>query len=189
MADHNPNIFQGRWVASPEWLNFPDTIRARSPFDKTKSCQMQLGRRDLIRAAEAHRRQIAYALWSTLLGKAPPVPHHLVDANSGLTRLEDAHACFMGVKRPVSDDDSGDRMVAYVLKPTFQFVFEFLPPIVFARKMPVPPDLVFVAFAHLDKIEDRGSTMGVLTHWQLIDADSTGMLPVGHSARYNMRLW
>jgi len=143
-----------------------------------------------MKGAEAHRRQMAYAFWSVLNGTAPPVPHQGSSAGERLLKLEDAHACFKGVNRPVADDDHGSRMVAYVLKPEFFYKYEFLSPIVFTTREPVPIDLVFVAYVHLDKPGVCSDAIGTLTHWQFVDADPRdGFLPVDFDSRYTTRLW
>jgi hypothetical protein len=128
-----------------------------------------------------------------LAGVAPPIPGlHLsvVDPDDGLTRLTDAHACFSGIRRPAAEDRSGERMLAYVLKPTNQFVYERRPPATFYSKLPVPDDLVLVAYARLDEPCAEAEIKGVVTHWQLVEADPRdSMLPEGFDSRYEKRLW
>ena len=136
-----------------------------------------------------------FNLWSCVLGEPPRVPMvstYVERPFDGLSRLDQAHACFRGIKRPCAEDGEGDRMVAYVIKPT-QF-YEYAPhPVCIASKVTVPDDLVFVAFAKLD--EPCGPfghlTKGVLTHWQFIEADQEAgnMLPVEYKTRFRERLW
>jgi hypothetical protein len=190
MTDQVGRIVQGRWVSSRQWLDFQNTITAPDPIDKLQACKLRVARMDLIRGAEAHRRQIIYGFWSMIVGTAPPFLTQEAEPDAGLTSILTAHACFQGVQRAVGDDDDGSRMIAYVMKPQFQYRFKFLAPIVFSEKIPVPRDLVFVAFAHLDKPEATSDTIGILTHWQLIEADERNlMLPMDYDTRYTKQLW
>jgi hypothetical protein len=142
----------------------------------------------------ARRREAALDLWSVILGEPPRVP--LVEefndrAASGLSRLDDAHACFIGVRRPCAEDPTGDGMVAYVLKP--RFFYEYRPHMAcVAYKAQAPDDLVFVAYVKLDMPSDASghSVKGVLTHWQFVEAgNSDPLLPIEAESRYSRRLW
>jgi hypothetical protein len=184
------NVVQGQWVGSPKWLTFPQTLFARSPHDPNQLCELRVSRGDLFKGAVGRRRQPAYQLWSVLLGKAPPVPHGVEDAEDGLSTLLDAHACFRGIRRPAAEDDDGSQFVAYALKPTAFFSYEFLAPLVFSSKHPVPPDLVFLAFARLDEPSDGATIKGVLTHWDFVDADERDpMMPADYDSRFHELLW
>lgn len=194
MADTPPlRVIRGDWVASPDWLAFPQTVRARSPFDRSKVVELRVARGDLLKAAGLRRRQPAYEFWSMILGTVPPVPgadRFAPEGATGLIALQDAHACFRGVRRPCAEDDDGDQMVAYVLKPTAFFMYEARPPIMFLRREPVPKDLVFVAYAKLDAPCEQAPNIGVLTHWQFVEADETDAnLPEDFNGRYTERLW
>lgn len=184
------NILAGEWVSSERWVDFPQLIKARSPHDVDRLCELRVARGDMFKAADSRRRQPAYQFWSVLEGKPPPVPTDVADASEGLISLLDAHACFKGIKRPVAEDDGGDEFVAYVLKPRFFFAYEFRAPIVFSTKEEVPPDLVFMALVRLDQPSDQGTVKGVITHWDFVEADERDeMLPVGYDDRFRELLW
>lgn len=180
----------GPWVASPDWLNLPATIRARSPDDRNRACRVRVNRDDVVKAARMRRRQPAYEFWSVLNGRAPPVPHRVPAPEDGLLSLFDAHACFQGVRRPIAEDQDGGSFIAYVLKPRCFFLYEPRPPLILCLKEQVPPDLVFVAYVRLDNPSETNATKGVLTHWQFVEADERdALLPVGFDQRYVRQLW
>jgi hypothetical protein len=184
------NVIQGDWVACPNWLNFPDTIEARSPILGLDSCQLRISKTDIIKAAGLRRRVPAYVLWSVLLGQAPPVPHQIKDAEEGLSRLKDAHACYQGIKRPCADDENGDNFTAFVMKPKWVIEPDFRPPLLLGSKVELPADVVFVAYAKLDTPPRQHGTLGVLTHWNFVDADKRNLLlPARAKDRFEKRLW
>jgi hypothetical protein len=131
---------------------------------------------------------------SHALGVAPPVPgvhHRNPSAPEGLVGLQDAHACFQGIKRPLAEDDDGDNVIAYVSRP--RFLYEYDPNMVsVAVKRPTPRDVVFVAYARLAQagVSPIGGTLGTITHWGFVEADrSERSLPIHYSSRYRTRLW
>lgn len=183
------NVIQGDWVAAPNWLDFPTTIEARSPFLGLDRCTLRISRADTTKAAGLRRRIPAYVLWSCLFGKPPPVPQ-VEGTDEELSRLLDAHACFRGIRRPCAEDETGEDIVAYILKPRWAFTYRAMPPILFAEKVEVPQDLVLVACAKLDNPSRQNGSVGVLTHWHFVNADKrNSMLPRDHKSRYSMRLW
>ena len=184
------NVLRGDWISSEKWVTFPQTVHARAPEDPDRLCEVRVSRGDLFKAADARRRQPAYQFWSVIAGKAPPVPHHVENADHDLVSLLDAHACFQGICRPVGEDDGGDQFVVYVLKPKFFFAYGFTAPLVFTTREPVPHDLVFLAFVRLDEPSDTGTVRGVLTHWDFVEADERNeMMPADFDTRFRKLLW
>jgi hypothetical protein len=181
-------------TAHGEWLRFPETVRAPSPFNRIELCTLKISHNDTYKAARAGRRQPAFDLWSMVLGNPPPVPG--VDARNdqlpgALMSIAEAHACFRGIERPLAEDDEGSNVVAYVLRP--RFLYEYDPDMVsVAHKIPVPRGVVFVVYARLidpNKVVASGP-IGVITHWGFVEADSADpKLPVNHTSRYRFRLW
>lgn len=183
-------VLQGDWVVAPDWLNLPQTIRARAPEDRNRPCRVRVNKDDVVKAAGQRRRQPAYDFWSVLNGRAPPVPYIGDHPEAGLLSLFDAHACFQGLCRPIAEDGSGDGFLAYILKPFWFFVYDARPPLVMCLKEAVPADLVFVAYVRLDHPSEAGGARGVLTHWHFVEADRRDvMLPQGYDKRYSRRLW
>lgn len=124
MAKPTLRVIRGSAASSRAWLDFPATIVARSPFDKGQTCRLRLSREDATKAALAHRLQPIWEFWSIVIGEPPPVPNVKVwgvnvPAEEGLTTLVEAHACFRGINRALAEDDNGDDVVAFVLKPRF----------------------------------------------------------------------
>lgn len=187
------NVIQGAWQNSPDWLNLPQSIPGRSPFDREKLVEFRVCRTDVVKAAEQRRRQPAFDFWSVLAGSLPPIPgaERMVEyGDQDLFRLIDAHACFQGIRRPCGADDDGSRTVAFVLRPASFFAFDGRPPVSWMYKKSVPNDLVFVAYARLDEPCDAASHVGVLTHWQFVEADENDPdLPEDFGNRFVNRLW
>jgi hypothetical protein len=182
------NVVQGSWVSSPDWLNFPAALAARSPFNEADHCAFRVGRDDQFKRADHRRRQPAFNFWSVLAGKVPPVPR-LVGSSDELMSLVDAHACFVGLKRPLAEDRGGDNVIAYILKPRVFYAYDVAAAGLAERKR-VPHDLLFVAYVRLDEPFALKATSGVLTHWQFVEADNTSaMLPADFGDRYTRRLW
>jgi hypothetical protein len=176
------------------WLNSPERVTAPSPGDRSIPCIFRLSARDYSKLARAGRRQLNFELWSVVLGVPPPVPgcdHRNRDVKGELTCLNDAHALFRGIERPLAEDDDGAEVLAYIQKP--RFFYEYDPNMVsVALKSPVPDDLVFVTYARLDEVAPgtETTTKGTITHWGFVEADrSDPTLPVGYLTRYRERLW
>jgi hypothetical protein len=191
-ANQKPALVTG--AAPGDWLRVPSSLQAPSPFDRSIFCRLKISHNDIRKAARAGRRQLVFDLWGMILGSPPPVPG--VGARNDLipgplTSIADAHACFRGIQRPLSEDNDGRDVIAYVLRP--RFFYEYDPDMVsVALKVPVPSDLVFVVYARLydpDSIAASGP-IGVITHWGFVEADRADRkLPVKHASRYRTRLW
>src|ERR1700730_4426746 len=170
-------------VAQGEWLKFPSSVHAPSPIDRNVLCRLRISHNDTSKAARAGRRQPAFDLWSIILGNPPPVPGVGARNDSipgALTAIAEAHACFRGIQRPLSEDNDGGDVIAYILRP--RFFYEYDPNMVsVALKVPVPRDVVFVVYARLVKadIVAAGEPTGVITHWGFVEADNANpRLPV-----------
>lgn len=184
-------------VARPSWLELPVSVRARMPTNRNQPCEFSLPMVDAEKAALAARRQLLMELWSVVLGQPPPVPNVSTwgpnkPADKGLSCLEDAHACFQGINRPLAEDDSGEKVLVYIIKPRFFYVFT--PHMVcVARKADVPPDLVFAVYVRAENPDalEADKIGGMITHWHFVEAsgDSRFLLPVNHTARYRVQRW
>ena len=174
---------------------FQTPVLAPSPADRSQLCAFQVARNDSIKAARAGRREPAFEFWSIVVGVAPPVPgalHRNANVPGELTQLSKAHACFRGIKRPLAEDDDGDSVVAYVLRPAFFYQYD--PNMVsVAWKVPVPRGLLFIVYVRLFEAstEPPAGTMGIVTHWGFVEADKADpRLPINYRiARYRTRLW
>lgn len=196
MAKPTLRVIQGERVSCPTWLDFPPTVVARSPFDKGAICRFRLSREDAMKSASVNRLQPIWELWSVVIGEPPPVPNVRswgvnVPAEEGLITLVEAHACFRGICRALAEDDNGNNVVAYILKPRF-FYKRVTNMVCLAEKQVIPEGLLFAAYARLDVPWDDGesSTVGVVTHGGFVEADAADpLLPVDHAARFIERLW
>jgi hypothetical protein len=177
-----------------DWLRFPNSIHAPSPFDRSVLCRLKISQNDTRKAARSGRRQPAFDLWSMILGSPPPVPG--VSARNdlipgALISIAEAHACFRGIRRPLSEDNDGRDVIAYILRPRFFYEYDSNMVSV-ALKVPVPRDLVFVVYARLFQSDNIAAPepIGVITHWGFVEVDNADpKLPVKHASRYRTRLW
>lgn len=107
--------------------------------------------------------------------------------------LENAHAAFRGVLRPVGDDPNGFDHVVFITNPRVHFIYN--PDMVCVlRPEEIPDDVVLATYVKLDFPEGRPSAArakvtvgGIITHWELVERD--GKLPVRSSERYRKQLW
>lgn len=194
MAKPTLSVIKGDAESSPSWLDFPATVVARSPFDKGKTCRWRLAREDATKAALARRLQPIWEFWSVVIGEPPPVPNVKAwgvnhPAEEGLTSLVEAHACFRGIRRALAEDDDGDDVVAYILRPRY-FYEHAINMVCAAAKRATPPGLVYVVHARLDVPTAEASVIGVVTHGGFVGSDTDDLsLPEDHSSRYKSRLW
>ena len=179
----------------PNWLQFPVAVLARSPADRRITARFAVDPRFAVLSARDRRRQPSFDLWSQVFGLTPRVPNvqrqTLAPAEAGLTSLHDAHACYLGVKRPIGDDNVGSSVLAYVSKPTFYF--EYVPDLVtVAHKTHFPDDLLFITYVKLAKEYSGGPMIpdGTVCHWGNVEGDTGDpLLPREHYNRFEKRLW
>jgi hypothetical protein len=193
-ANRKPGIVPVLGGAPGDWLRFPNLVHAPSPFDRNALCQLKISHNDTRKAARAGRRQPAFDLWSMILGTPPPVPgvgarNDLIPG--ALISIAEAHACFRGIQRPLSEDNDGRDVIAYILRP--RFFYEYDPNMVsVALKVPVPRDLVFVVYVRLTDGDGLAASgpIGIITHWGFVETDNAApRLPVKYGSRYRTRLW
>jgi len=113
-----------------------------------------------------------------------------VPAEEGLIKLVEAHACFRGIRRALAEDDDGENVVTYVLKPPC-FYEKVTNLVCLAQKRATPEDLVYTAHARLDvPVDPNSPTIGVVTHGGFVEADrNNALLPRDYESRYAERLW
>jgi hypothetical protein len=111
-------------------------------------------------------------------------------AEEGLTTLVEAHGCFRGILRALAEDDRGDHVVAFILKPKFYYK-RVTNLVCRAAKRVTPDDLVYVVHGRLDvPLDPKCATIGVITHGGFVVTDRFDpVLPEDHSTRYVERLW
>ncbi len=190
-------VIEGGGEARPKLLRLPQTVLGPSPFAPAMRVRYRIAEGDVRRALDNHRRQPALDLWSMVIGQLPPLPgvSRYADLEKELKRqsLENAHAAFRGVRRPVGDDPNGFDHVVFITNPSVHFFYE--PDMVCLIKPgEIPDDVVLATYVKLDFPEGRPtaarqkvSVGGVITHWELIERD--GNLPVRSTERYRRQLW
>ncbi len=191
-------ILPGGAQTPPDWLDFPKTVVGRSTDGLDRIVAYRIATEDARLAAQMGRRQKVFELWSAVLGKVPPVPgiarHQPI---SGLTSLAHAHACFQGLKRPVSDDKHGYDSFAFIIRPRVIFT-PVADMVCCAEPYFVPDDLLFAVYVRLDYPQGRPNAystktaqpIGIVTHWEFLERDPDDeKLPIDHKNRYRKRRW
>jgi hypothetical protein len=195
-------VIDGSREPPSPWQDLPQTVVARSPFDRERVALYRLSKATFSKLDAARRRQPFFDAWTCVLGKVPPVNNSSIltrnNENRKLHSLSDAHACFRGVKRAVGDDPHGHDLLAFISKPTWGVCFSPSMGCVVSW-WPVPSDVVFVTYVRLDHpatgrygtANARAAVVrGVITHWQFVEADlACNELPVEFQERYRRRLW
>lgn len=177
------------------WLQFPEQVEACSPCNRNKTVYWRIDPTAAHADYRINIKQTAFDLWSQIIGIAPPVPGVREQmAKHGVKRLVslcDAHACYLGVNRPVGEDDKGANVLAFVCKPKCCFAYE--PTMSGVAKVQIlPPDVVFVIYVRLDAeyLENAESYAGVVTHWSIVESDTEdSMTPRDAKQRFSRQLW
>jgi hypothetical protein len=186
----------------PAWRLLPAPVFARSPLQKDGLAILRLAQPDVDKASNSARYQPVFDLWSMVCGKVPPIPNYsCLEAQlqpGQLLSIQDAYACFQGLRRPCGTDSRGFDRVVYISKPT-HFI-EFAPSLACVGKITeVPGDLVFATYVRLDQPAEgrygsRGAQglplRGVVTHAHFVEVDpADAHLPVNFGERYRLRRW
>lgn len=190
-------VIEGGGEAGPKLLRLPPLVLGPSPFARSLRINYRLAVGDVRRALGEHRRQPVLDLWSLVLGQLPPVAnisrYSDLEAQLKAQAIENAHAAFRGVRRPVGDDPHGFDHVVFITSPRVHFRYE--PDMVcMVKPEEIPDDVVLATYVQLDFPEGRPSAAktkvpvgGVITHWELVERD--GEVPVRSKERYRKQLW
>jgi hypothetical protein len=193
-------VIEGGGRKPSAWIEIPQTTIGLSPTSPSNPCSFRIAAGGLAKMLEHGHKQPLLDLWALVLGKIPPVNNALIkwgtpEVQSKLKSISSAHACFRGIKRPVGDDDRGFDVYAYITKPAI--TFKYVPSMnCVVELVEIPNDIVCVTYIRMDYPQGRnlsGNTQvlsrGIITHWELVEADETGLLPIGHKERYTTRIW
>ena len=108
-----------------------------------------------------------------------------------LTTLDDAYACFEGIQRPHDDEDNGDSVLVYVLRPPV--TVEWHQSMACSVRAVAPPTkTVLTVLVRTNKTlhDDAGALDGCVTRLEWVFADGEQiLLPKGADVRYTRRHW
>ncbi len=159
-------------------------IQAAHPDDRARIVS--------IRASSETLRSMVSDRWNSKIGEYVGLVHGNLRITSETTLepidaptqgLLAAHACFMGVRRPVGKSPSGDRIAVYVIQAPYTYQFPDRSGV--AVRTAAPARSVFTVEA--DFPED-GEAEIVFWEWVLAASDDA-TLPENHDARYVRRCW
>lgn len=201
VENHKLVVIEGGGRKPSAWIEIPKTIICSSPTSRSEAATFRITAAGVRKALEFGHRQPLLDLWSLVLGQIPPVNNAQIkwgnaDVQQGLCGIDGAHACFRGIKRPLGDDDQGYDVYAYVSKPSI--LFKYAPSMsCVVEPVEIPNDLVCVIYVRMDYPYGRYATSkkttpisrGVVTHWELVEADDTGQLPIDYRQRYRRKMW
>lgn len=190
-------LIEGGAAMRPPLLQLPPTVLGPSPFNRSMRVGYRIAEGDVRRALEERRRQPILDLWSMVLGRLPPIANiSRYSDYEGTLRdqaLDQAHAAFRDVRRPVGDDPHGFDYFVFITNPSVHF--RYVPDMVcVVRPEELPTDVVLATYVLMDFPHGRASAsrakvpvQGLVTHWELIERD--GLVPVHSEERYRRRLW
>ena len=177
-------------IRNTAYLRFPKSSAAPAPHDKSKSCSWRIDATSVHNDFRLNMWSTCLDLWARVLGERPPIWGNVEDPKCELKGIAFANACFLGVNRPIGEDNQGNDVLAYIVKPEWYYIHE--PSMTGVVKLrTVPLDLVFVVYVKLDApYNDGGGNEGVVTHWSTVESDKLNpYLPRDHSKRFSHRLW
>jgi hypothetical protein len=181
------------------WIDIPQTVIGKSPHTKDHPASFRIATEGVRKALDLGHRQPLLDLWSLVFGRIPPVNGAEMrwgEHKSLLKSFDSAYACFRGIRRPVGDDDKGFDMYAYVTLPAL--TFRYTPSMAcVVEPVELPSDIVCVIYVKMDYPLGRRHlpgasapvSRGVVTHWELVEADESGLLPMESETRYRTRMW
>ncbi len=141
------------------------------------------------------RKTPLFMVWAHAIGRLPPI-HAIsqLEASSPtptLLSLDDATACFLGIKRPHLREDNGDNVVTYVLKPTVSIEFSSSMACLARAVMPPTPFVITMQVVLNQSLqEQRDHVAGIITRVEPMGCDLMDpTLPVEYQTRYGTRCW
>lgn len=108
-----------------------------------------------------------------------------------LTTLDDAYACFEGIRRPHDDEDNGDSVLVYVMRPSVT-VESHLSMACQVRAVTPPTKTVLTVLVRTNKglHDDGGAIDGCVTRLEWVFAEGENiLLPKGANMRYTAQHW
>lgn len=195
-------LIQGGGQRPAGWQDLPSTVIGRSPYSYEQPVRYRFAQHDLRKDLQQNKLQPFFSAWSLIFGRLPPIPNvsrlaqHL--QTTPLTSLQNAHACFRGLRRPLADDNRGFDIFAFVTKPR---VYAAHSPgmVCQAALAAVPDDLVFVTYVRIDHHAESRQALrrdtatrltGIVTHWGFVESCPINtMLPIDSQERYRTRTW
>jgi len=177
-----------------DWQNPPPVI-APSPEDKTVMVEYDISTDISGTDKDNYRRTPLFQVWAHLHGEPPPIKNVSIIENDKVQptyqTLSDATACFIGINRPINDQENGSKVITYVLKP--EYTVEYEPrmgaPI---RAKKLNADYVLTVQIVLNSsLQLEGKRLsGRVTRLEIVECDTANdRLPKNHANRYGDMLW
>jgi hypothetical protein len=183
-------------VAETHWLR-PPMVSAPSPDDINKTAIYAISPAFLQSHAGVFRRTPIFQIWAHVVGELPPINNisRLLESDLAptLTTLNDAVACFRGVKRPYDDEPNGDSVLIYVLNPAASIEYEVdMACVAKAVKVPANTALTVQVKPRKSLQISANNVDGIVTRLEFVSCgggDNQIILPKRHADRYGELLW
>jgi hypothetical protein len=191
-------VIDGGGQKPSAWLDIPQAILGLSPESRKSQCGFRISTEGVRKALSIGNRQPLLDLWALVIGEIPPVNGARMkwkDSLSDLQSFSGAVACFRGIKRPVGNDDTGFDTYAYVTRP--KTTFKYAPSLsCVVQPVSIPEDIVCVTYVRFDhpvrrpvRSGDKALARGIITGWELVEADPVACLPIEWETRYRKQMW
>lgn len=183
-----------RLIEQYPWARLP-TVVAPSPENRSETITLEVSKPFILGNLHKRFRTPMLQTWFHLTGVWPPVPNlmALPEGECQPGTLLDAVACFRGIKRPCLDEDDGDSVLVYILKPESTLVFDDRPPLPHPVIKMLDKDLLLAAYVRLAErsiAAAGGKVSGCVTKLETLEAGpGEPGLPLDHFERYEKRVW
>lgn len=110
-----------------------------------------------------------------------------------LTNLDDAYACYEGIKRPHDDEDNGDSVLVYVLRPAVTIERQVSMACLARAIVPIQKSVLTALVRTKLPIQSVNHAIdGCVTRLEWVSAETEGdneMLPRNAKMRYRVKHW
>lgn len=177
----------------PKWNEFePFEAPGR---DRSARVRLTISQEYVDTLVEVRRLTPLFWLSSHVFGRLPEINLIRLVENAQpttqLTTLDDAYALFEGIKRPHDDENNGESVLVYVLRPSVSI--EFAASMGCQAQAALPPEnAVLTVLVRTNKpLQDEdGEIHGVVTRIEwVISEGKKEILPKEYEKRYNKRHW
>lgn len=176
------------------WLKF-ETATAPTPHNRNESMNVGISPEIPLTFNDTGRRTLIFQIWCHVFGELPPINNIAKVENSPepptLLTLKDSKACFRGIERPHDNEENGESVLIYVLKPKVSV--EYSPSMVcLAQPVTVPSNLVITVQVRQNftlQSHNAGISSWVTRFEPILSAQDDNNLPLRYDSRYAERLW
>lgn len=172
------------------------TVVAPCPLGSGKIIELEISKSTISKLVTARRRTDLFQAWAHLAGEMPPVNNaELVRRtdypDAEFRSLQDAHACFKGVKRQYDHDDYGGDIYVFVINTPFTVRWEPKMHTVVGYHPAPDGTLLTVQVRQRSTLHECSPGLwGAIAKWEFVNADRDQVgYPEGYDKRYDKLAW